>query len=119
MFKNRKKPVFKNYNKIIVESSTTNFRICCKIIFNLAVYLVLFFGIFIINGGYGLIRSNFYNPITMQVPFNYGTSLKDMTILTTDGQNILDNYSEFSYEQFKNVLRCATNMYSDSASKKV
>jgi len=42
-----------------------------------------------------------------------------MTILTTDGQNILDNYSEFSYEQFKNVLRCATNMYSDSASKKV
>lgn len=45
------------------------------------------------------------------MPYNYGTSLIDMTILTTDGANILAQYSEYSYEQFTQVLRCATNAY--------
>ena len=100
MFKNRKKPLFKNYNKIIIESSTNNCRICCKLLFSLIVYLLLFFGVFCIYGGYGLIRSNYFNPITLMVPYNFGTALKSMTILTTDGQNILDNYAAYSYEQF-------------------
>ena len=117
MFKNRKKPTFKNYNKIIIESSTNNCRICCKLVFNLMVYLILFFGIFCIYGGYGVIRSNFFNPITLMVPYNFGTALKQMTILTTDGQYILDNYAGYSYEQFTEELRCAENRYSESAEK--
>jgi hypothetical protein len=89
MFKNRKKPLFKDYNKIIAQSSTTPCRICLKTFIGVIVFVIVFFGIFLINGGYGIIRASYYNPITLQVPFNYGTSLKDMTILTTDGANIL------------------------------
>lgn len=97
MFKNRKKPIFKDYNKIIAQSSTTPCRIFTKTIIGLLIFLVVFFGNFLINGGFGLIRSYYFNPITLQVPFNYGTSLVDMTILTTDGQKIEDNYSQYSY----------------------
>lgn len=85
MFKNRKKPIFKDYNKIIAQSSTTGCRILIKTIIGLVALLVVFFGDFIINGGYGVIRSYYFNPITLQVPFNYGTSLIQMTILTTNG----------------------------------
>lgn len=112
MFKNRKKPLFKDYNKIIAQSSTSQCRICIRIVIGLLTFLIVFFGLFLINGGYGIIRASYYKPITLQVPYNYGTSLKDMTILTTDGGNILDNYSEYSYEQFTRVLNCATNNYS-------
>ena len=113
MFKNRKKPIFKHYNKIIIESSTNNCRICCKLLFSIIVYVILFFGIFVINGGYGVIRSNFFNPVTLMVPYNYGTALREMTILTTDGQYILDNYVGYSYEQYTVDLRCAENRYSE------
>jgi len=85
MFKNRKIPIFKHYNKIIAMSATTTFRICLKTIIGLLLMMSLFFGLFISNGGYGLIRARYFNPITLQVPFNYGTSLIDMTILTTNG----------------------------------
>ncbi len=78
-------------------------------------FVVAFFGLFLINGGYGIIRSYYFNPITIQVPYNYGTSLIDMTILTTDGANILNQYSEYSYEQFTKVLRCATDTYKEGA----
>jgi hypothetical protein len=88
MFKNRKKRTFKDYNKIIAESSTTPFRICCKLIIAIATILIVFFGNFLINGGYGLIRSYYLKPITLEVPYNYGTQLKSMTILTTDGSVI-------------------------------
>jgi hypothetical protein len=97
MFKNRKIPVFKDYNKIIAQSGTTNFRICLKISVGLLLLIFLFFGIFITNGGYGLIRARYFKPITLQVPFNYGTSLIDMTILTTDGAKIESEYSQYSY----------------------
>ena len=85
MFKNRKKPLFKDYNKIIAQSSTSGCRICLKAIIGIITFFIAFFGIFLINGGYGLIRSYYFNPITLQVPFNYGTRLIDMTILTTNG----------------------------------
>lgn len=111
MFKNRKKPIFKDYNKIIAMSSTSHCRLLTKAILGSAIFLGLFFGGFIVNGGYGLIRSYYFNPITLQVPYNYGTSLKEMTILTTNGQQIEDNYSQYSYEQFTQVLRCATDQY--------
>jgi Fe2+ transport system protein B len=88
MFKNRKKPIFKDYNKIIAQSSTTPCRILTKNIIGLCAFLFVFFGTFIINGGAGVIRSYYFNPITLQVPYNYGTSLIYMTILTTDGQQI-------------------------------
>ena len=97
MFKNRKKPTFKDYNKIIAQSSTTSCRVCLKSIIGVTIFFIVFFGIFLINGGYGLIRSYYFNPITLQVAYNYGTSLIDMTILTTDGANIQDNYSTYSY----------------------
>jgi hypothetical protein len=80
------------------------------------VFLIVFFGTFIINGGYGLIRSYYFNPITLQVPNNYGTSQIDMTILTTNGANIENLYSEYSYEQFTKTLRCATDSYTPNAS---
>jgi hypothetical protein len=85
MFKNRKTPIFKDYNKIIAQSSTTTCRILTKTIIGVCAFLIVFFGNFIINGGYGIIRSYFFNPITLQVAYNYGTSLIDMTILTTNG----------------------------------
>jgi len=88
MFRNRKKPVFKDYNKILAQSSTSQCRICIKILLGIIVIFFLFFGRFLINGGYGLIRSYYFNPITLQVPYNYGTSLVDMTILTTNGAYI-------------------------------
>jgi Fe2+ transport system protein B len=97
MFKNRKKAIFKNYNKILAESTTTFCRVCVKTLIGIAVFVIVFFGLFIINGGYGLIRSYYFNPITLQVPYNYGTSLIDMTILTTNGANIMDLYSQYSY----------------------
>lgn len=97
MFKNRKKPIFKDYNKIISQSSTTSCRICIKVIIGILVFFIAFFGVFLINGGYGLIRSYYFNPITLQVPYNYGTSLIDMTILTTNGGYIQDHYSTYSY----------------------
>ena len=97
MFKNRKKPTFKDYNKIIAQSSTTNCRICIKALFGVILFFIVFFGIFLVNGGYGLIRSYYFNPITLQVAFNFGTSLTDMTILTANGAYIQDNYSDYSY----------------------
>lgn len=97
MFKNRKRPLFKDYNKIIAQSSTSNCRICIKAFFGVMTFFIVFFGNFLINGGYGLIRSNYFNPITLQVPYNYGTSLVNMTILTVDGANIQDNYAQYSY----------------------
>jgi hypothetical protein len=115
MFKNRKKPLFKDYNKIIAQSSTSSCRICIKAFVGVFTFFIVFFGNFLINGGYGIIRSNYFNPITLQVPFNYGTSLINMTILTVDGAKIQDNYAEYSYEQFTKVLRCATNTYKAGA----
>ncbi len=88
MFKNRKKPLFKDYNKIIAQSSTSSCRIYIRSLIGLLTLFLAFFGIFLINGGYGLIRSNYYKPITLRVPTNFGTALTDMTILTTDGANI-------------------------------
>lgn len=93
MFKNRKKPVFKDYNKILAQSSTSQCRICLRAFLGILTLLIVFFGIFLVNGGYGIIRSYYFNPITLQVPYNYGTSLIDMTILTTDGANIMNNYA--------------------------
>ena len=116
MFKNRKKPIFKDYNKIIAMSSTSACRIYLKAFIGILVFFTVFFGRFLINGGYGIIRSNYFKPITMQVAYNYGTSLKNMTILTTDGANIQSLYSLYSYEQFTKNLRCATNQYTSTAS---
>ena len=93
MFKNRKKPTFKDYNKIIAQSSTSSCRMSIKAFVGVLTFFIVFFGNFLIHGGYGIIRSNYFNPITLQVPYNYGTSLTNMTILTVDGANILDRYS--------------------------
>jgi hypothetical protein len=119
MFKNRKKPLFKDYNKILAQSSTSPCRICIKILLGIIVIFFLFFGRFLINGGYALIRSYYFNPITLRVPYNYGTSLVDMTILTTNGAYIQENYSQYSYEQFTQALRCVTNSYTSNAPGKV
>ncbi len=85
MFKRRKKRLFKHYNKIIAESTTTPCRLLVKTCFGLIVLWLLFFGIFFLNGGVGVLRTNFYRKITLEVPYNYGTSLYNLSILTTDG----------------------------------
>jgi hypothetical protein len=85
MFKRRKKRLFKHYNKIIAESTTTPCRLLVKTCFGLIILWLVFFGIFFLNGGIGVLRTNFYRMITLEVPYNYGTSLYNLSILTTDG----------------------------------
>lgn len=115
MFKHRKKRLFKHYNKIISQSTTTPCRLLIKTIWGLVILWTLFFGIFFVNGGIGLLRTNFYRKITLEVPYNYGTSLYNMTILSTNGAVIKDKYDHYSYEQFTSDLRCAENQYSKEA----
>ncbi len=65
IFKNRKKKWFKHYNKIIAGSSTSNCRVITKIILGLVVLWVVFFGGFFVNGGVGMLRTNYYRKITL------------------------------------------------------
>ena len=88
VFKSRKKKWCKNYNKIIALSHTKTCRIWLKVIIAFLILLVVFFGPFIVNGGIGLLRTNYYRPIALTVPYNYATALYNMTILSTDGHNI-------------------------------
>jgi hypothetical protein len=107
MFKRRKQRLFKHYNKIISESTTSPCRLLIKSCCGLIILWVVFFGIFFLNAGIGMLRTNFYRKITLEVPYNYGTSLYNMTILSTNGALISTKYSEYSYEQFTTDLRCA------------
>lgn len=88
-------------------SATAPCRKIFKIIVGLLIFWILSFGLFIINGGIGLLRTNYYRPITLNVPYNYGTELYELTILSTDGKNIEDQYYEYSYEQFTIDLNCS------------
>jgi hypothetical protein len=65
IFKNRKKRWFKNYNKIIANSSTSSCRVVMKIIAGLVILWVVFFGMFFINGGVGMLRTNYYRKIPL------------------------------------------------------
>lgn len=56
-----------------------------KACIGLLILWIVFFGIFFLNGGMGLLRTNFYRKITLEVPYNYGTTLYNMTILSTNG----------------------------------
>ena len=109
IFKSRKKKWCKNYNKIIALSATASCRKVIQIILGLVLFWVLSFGLFIINGGIGLLRVNYYRPIDLNVPYNYGTELYALTILSTDGKNIEDNYKLYSFEQFTVDLNCTEN----------
>jgi|688.fasta_scaffold748689_1 hypothetical protein len=66
-------------------SSTSNCRLTLQVMVGLAVLWVVFFGLFFINGGLGMLRTNYYRPITLQVPYNYATSLYNLTILSMNG----------------------------------
>lgn len=88
IFKSRKTKWCKNYNKIICRSSTNTCRLYMKILLGLVLLWALFFGIFFVNGGVGLLRTNFYRKITLEVPRNYATSLYNMTILSNNGLTI-------------------------------
>ncbi len=107
MFKRRQKRLFKHYNKIISESTTSTCRLVFKSIIGLILLLILFFGSFFINGGTGLLRTDFYRSIKLQVPFNYGTSLVNITILAINGGDISNSYRDYSYQQFTIDLRCS------------
>ena len=65
IFKSRKKVWCKNYNKIICRSSTSSCRLITKILLGLLILWLLFFGIFFVNGGVGLLRTNYYREITL------------------------------------------------------
>jgi hypothetical protein len=65
MFKNKKKKLFKDYNKIISQSSTSSLRIIMKTFFGLLILWILFFGIFFINAGAGLLKTNYFRKITL------------------------------------------------------
>jgi hypothetical protein len=106
IFKSRKKKWCKNYNKIIAASSTSNCRVAIKIIFGLVVLWVAFFGLFFVNGGIGLLRTNYYRKITLEVPYNYATSLYNLTILSMNGTKFENEYKDYSYEQFTIDLNC-------------
>ena len=45
-----------------------------------------------------MLKTNHYRKIELDVPKNYGTSLYTMTILSTNGANIEESYSDTSYE---------------------
>lgn len=107
MFKRRKHRLFKHYNKIISQSTTTPCRLLIKTFFGILVLWSLFFGIFFQNAGIGLLRTNFYRKITLEVATNFGTALTNMTILSTNGALIQSDYNDYSYEQFTSDLRCA------------
>jgi len=68
-------------------------KACCGLI----ILWIVFFGIFFLNGGIGLLRTNFYRKITLEVPYNYGTTLYNMTILSTNGGLISSTYADYSY----------------------
>ena len=65
MFKHRKVRLFKHYNKIISQSTTSSCRLFIKSLFGLLILWLVFFGIFFMNGGIGLLRTNFYRKITL------------------------------------------------------
>ena len=88
IFKSRKKKWCKDYNKVICKSSTNSCRLTCKIFLGLVLLWVLFFGIFFVNGGIGLLRTNYYRQISLYVPYNYATSLYNLTILSANGLTI-------------------------------
>lgn len=66
-------------------SSTSNCRVTLKIILGLIILWVIFFELFFQNGGVGLLRTNYYRKITLPVPYNYATSLYNLTILSING----------------------------------
>ena len=68
-----------------------------KIIFGLVTLWVVFFGLFFINGGIGLLRTNYYRQITLEVPYNYATSLYNLTILSTNGSKFENEYKDYSF----------------------
>ena len=53
------------------------------------------------------------------MPYNYGTTLYNMTILSTNGALISEKYTDFSYEQFMLDLRCVENQYSSDSKNEV
>ena len=67
---------------------------------------VAFFGLFFVNGGIGLLRTNYYRKITLEVPYNYATSLYNLTILSMNGTKFENEYKDYSYEQFTIDLNC-------------
>ena len=85
IFKSRKKKWCKNYNKTICRSSTNTCRLILKILLGLIILWFVFLGLLFVNGGLGLLRTNYYRTITLEVPYNYATSLYNMTILSKDG----------------------------------
>ncbi len=86
-----------------------------KIIFGLAALWIAFFGIFFMNGGMGMLRTNYYRKITLQVPYNYATSLYNLTILTTNGTKFDSEYKDFSFEKMTIDLNCTENNHSSIA----
>jgi hypothetical protein len=66
-------------------SSTSSCRLISQILIGLVVLWVVFFGLFFVNGGMGMLRTNYYRPITIKVPYNYATSLYNLTILSMNG----------------------------------
>ena len=82
----------------------------------MAIIWVVFFGVFFVDGGIGLLRSNYYRPITFEVPSDFGTRLYNLTILTTNGAFIKENYiSNYSHEQFVGEeLKCFENNYTNT-----
>lgn len=66
-----------------------------------------------------MLRTNYYRKITLQVPYNYATSLYDLTILTTNGTKFDKEYKDFSYEKMTIDLNCTQNNHSSIATGEV
>lgn len=79
----------------------------------------VFFGLFFVNGGIGMLKTNHYRKIPLDVPKNYGTTLYTITILSTNGTNIESTYSKTSYEEFVGDLKCIENVRSSDAQGEV
>jgi hypothetical protein len=93
---------------MLSSSSTTQWRISVKIILGLVLLWTVFFGKFIINGGMGMLKTNYYRKVTLEVPDKFDTILKNITILTTNGTLFGNSYNYYySYKQILFNLNCS------------
>jgi hypothetical protein len=86
-----------------------------KIVLGLVILWSVFFGQFIVNGGMCVFKSQYFRAVTLEVPYNSATALRNITILTTNATAFTDTYRDYSYEQIVLDLNCSQNRYSPAA----
>lgn len=103
----------------MIFSSTNGCRVWTKTFLGLILLWTVFFGVFFVNGGIGMLRTNYYRKITLEVPYNYATTSYNITILSTNGSAFQNEYKDYSFEQLTYDLHCTENTRSGTATGEV